>query len=333
MSVYSVTQGPDAFTCGFWSLFQGRDDVLGYGEGRVAWMPRNERVHAGIYTLHLHGWRNGIGVFPLRPDGTVRFCAIDLDEPDFDLARDFQLFLPGKTWIERSRSGNAHVWAFFTDDCPGWVARGILRHATESMGRKNVEVFPKQDMLLEGMAGNYINLPYHGFERPILAQKDDGSFIDIGVGSVIPAELSVWDFCAQALEQRNEPEAWLRRAQALGIEPPERRQHDGDFGTQPFLHDCAKHIYENRDTNPLRPGTRSAVLFHVAVQFLNYEGFDADEARHFVDEINAAAEEPLPKSEVDRVFRNAASGRYTFAGCDDPLMADYVHPNCPFVHG
>lgn len=304
----------------FANLFAGRTDVLGHGHGEVT----REQVLVGTYAPHLEGEGSGIGIFPLRDDGTVRFAAIDLDEPNFELARDFQMFLPGTTWIERSRSGNAHVWAFFSSACPAWVARGLMKNATESLGRKDVEIFPKQDTLAEGMVGNYINLPYHGDDRPMMDFAERGEHGNYA----IPLD----DFISAAQVSRINPDAWQRRAEALGIVPPEKREvSDTEFGSQPFLHDCAAYIYKNREDNPIQPGGRAAVLFHVAVQFLNYDGFETEEVRGFIDEINDAMPAPLDKREVDRIFRNAASGRYRYTGCDDPLMLEYVHPECPFA--
>jgi hypothetical protein len=152
-------------------LFSGRKDA--YGTGRGQWIKREPTPD--VYAEHLRGEGPGLGIAPLLDDGTVWFAAIDLDEPDFDAAREMQEFLSfGATWVERSRSGNAHVWAFFEHPIQAWIARGILREATAAIGKPAVEVFPKQDKLREGMVGNYINLPYHGDDRPILCCVTSG---------------------------------------------------------------------------------------------------------------------------------------------------------------
>ena len=148
----------------FMVLFSGLDRAHGLGVGRIEKTPPTP----DLYKWHLNGGGSGLGIFPLRDDGTVLFAAIDLDEPDFELARTLQSLLPGVSWLERSRSGNAHVWVFFEAPVEAWVARGILSFALEAVGRNDVEVFPKQDRLMEGMVGNYINLPLHGEARPIL---------------------------------------------------------------------------------------------------------------------------------------------------------------------
>ena len=153
-------------------LFSGRTIAYGLGRGGVVRLAPDADpaiLWPALYGAHLDGVEP-IGVFPIREDNTVLFAAIDLDEPDFELASAFQSLLPGRTWLERSRSGNAHVWVFFDRSCEAWVARGVLKSATEALGRPDVEIFPKQDRLplaLEGddpPVGNYINLPYFGVE-------------------------------------------------------------------------------------------------------------------------------------------------------------------------
>src|SRR5688500_10465249 len=90
---------------GFSQLFRGNIEAYGVSEGGV----RHERLTLSHYRRHLAGGQ-GIGIFPMRPGDVVRFAAIDLDRPDFELAALMQELIPGTSWVERSRSGNAHVW-------------------------------------------------------------------------------------------------------------------------------------------------------------------------------------------------------------------------------
>jgi hypothetical protein len=310
----------------FANLFSGRTDAYGLGRGGVV----RDELTVHHYASHLRGEDSGIGIFPLRDDGTVSFAAIDLDEPDFELARLLQEMLPGTTWLERSRSGNAHVWAFFTEPVPGWVPRGIMRRALEAVGRPDVEVFPKQDRLRAGMVGNYINLPLHGDSRPLLTTFEGrptgpGELIEWRTEASDPALL-----LPNIYEERNDPADWTRRAETQGILPPEHRTTSSEFGEQPVLHVCAEYIIEGAKNGerPIMPGHRHQVLFHLACQLYNYVGFDQEEASQLVREVNAESPEPLNASELDRILRNAWAGQYTFTGCDDPVMAPYIHPDC-----
>jgi hypothetical protein len=181
-----------------------------------------------------------MGIFPMLDDNTVWFGAVDLDEPNFELARQMQTLIPGASWLERSRSGNAHVWVFFEQPAPAWAVRAVLRGATQAVGRPDVEVFPKQDRLREGMVGNYINLPLFGDERPIL---------ESGPGD--PEKWWEWEkrtVLEMMYDKRQDPAAWERRARALGAVPPSEREATAEWGTQANLHRCADYIMRHRTT-------------------------------------------------------------------------------------
>ncbi len=296
---------------GFMELHDGRTDAFGTGAG--GWLHRPPR--RSDFEAHLRGEGAGIGIAPLLDDGTCRFAAIDLDEPDFDKAADMAELLPGMSWIEVSRSGNAHVWAFFTVPIEAWIPRGIMREATAAVGRRTIEVFPKQDHLQPGMVGNYINLSYHGTDRPVLDVTD------------------VDDFVERALAARSEPAEWRKRARWLNIASPKAREVNGDrsFGEQPTLHRCADWIIANRDTNPIVAGHRSVVYFSVAKMILNTEGWTEDEALDVIRSLDEASPDRAPDSELRRIVANAARGRFTSTGCDDALVLPYADPDCPIA--
>lgn len=321
------TQADAERVADFSALFKGREDVIGHAKGHDGPISDKRAVTLDDYAGHLNGQGAGIGIYPMLDDDTCWFGAIDLDEPDFELARLMQRLIPNASWIERSKSGNAHVWVFFESPAPAWAVRAILRGATESVGRKDVEVFPKQDKLREGMIGNFINLPYHGSERPILAVEDgpDASYPEIEYGLVA--------FLNRAHDELQDPEAWVRRARSMGVKPPEDRETGTEFGEQAVVHMCAAHILRNKEENPIQPGHRAVVLFNVSRQLLNWRDASIEEARRWVHELNAAGTVPAPEREVDRQFDNALDGRWTGTGCDDPLMAPYVHPDCPIARG
>lgn len=303
----------------FMELFSGLPRAHGLGVGRIEKTPPT----VDLFKWHLSGGGSGLGIFPLRDDGTVLFAAIDLDEPNFDLAVTLQSLIPGRSWIERSRSGNAHIWVFFEEPCDAWVARGVLKFALEAVGRTDVEVFPKQDRLMEGMVGNYINLPWHGNTRPILLDP---------TADIPQAWPSRSEWIGLAHRERNDPEEWKARALSLGLKPPEERAAHRAQGELGFLHDCAAHIIANRDTNPVTEGHRSVVYFNLAKQLLNYKEMSEEEALDYLLQVNASALPPAPEREVERIFNNARKGGFTGTGCDDPLMAPYVLPTCPIAH-
>lgn len=297
----------------FIDLFTGRTDAFGSGAGRVHRAPLT-RAH---YEWHLSGGLDGgLGVFPLTDNGMVRFAAIDLDRPDFDGIKAVRELLPEPLWIEKSRSGNYHLWAFFDQPIEAWIVRGLMLAAIDAAGLGIVEVFPKQASLVPGMVGNYINLPLHGDERPFVT----------GEGNAIPRGVAI----DAAFASRADADAWRRRASWLGITDPSLAEPAGD-GTTTVLHPCAAKIIAERDTNPIRSGHRNVVMFNLAKQLIAYRDFGDDEALSYLHLVNASAEPPLPHTVIETIFKNAKRGGYRSTGCDDPLMAPYVDPDCPIL--
>jgi superfamily II DNA or RNA helicase len=113
-----------------------------------------------------------IGVYPLLPDETCWFLAVDFDKKSWmaDAAafaftcRRFQV----PVTVERSRSGNgAHVWLFFNHPVLAANARqlgcALLTRTMESRHEIGLDsydrLFPSQDTLPKGGFGNLIALP------------------------------------------------------------------------------------------------------------------------------------------------------------------------------
>ncbi len=303
----------------FAALFDGLDSAFGTGKGR--WIKRPPRPEDWID--HLQGRGPGIGIAPLRPDNTVTFAAIDLDSPDFDAARDMQDILPGTSWVERSRSGNAHVWVFFREPIEAWVPMGVMRSILTDLDMPQVEVFPKNHDFARVKLGNYINLPYHGSERPIL-----GSSLDVE-GTQMP---TIDQFIEEAWECRNDPAKWHQRAKFLLITPPEQRGERTEFGTQKTLHICAEHVLSG-DAGIIPYGHQNLTMFMLAKCLTNCEQYDSDEALEIMCNVNDDLFDPgLAHSEVRRIHANAERGQYTSTGCDDPVVIPFTHPDCRIAH-
>jgi superfamily II DNA or RNA helicase len=122
--------------------------------------------------------RDVIGTYPMLPDETTKFLAIDFDENNFknDITAVSKVCddnnIPHS--IEISRSGNgAHLWVFFEEPIKTSVARklgsGILTKAMEQ--RHEIEfssydrMIPNQDTMPKGGFGNLIALPLQGRAR------------------------------------------------------------------------------------------------------------------------------------------------------------------------
>lgn len=186
----------------FRSLFRGREDVYalrweskgarsGYSPAcRREW----DRVYCGkpqikcaecghreflpltdqVIRDHLSG-RRTVGIYPLLPDETCWFLAVDFDKASWQ--EDADAFLRAcdemsvAAALERSRSGNgAHVWIFFGEPVPARLARNLgCVILTRTMERRHEigldsydRMFPNQDTMPKGGFGNLIALPLQG---------------------------------------------------------------------------------------------------------------------------------------------------------------------------
>ena len=135
---------------------------------------------------HLRG-KHVMGVYPMLPDETCWFLAVDFDKSTWEEdTRAFaetarRLGLP--VLVERSRSGNgAHVWFFFKEPVLAAIARKMGCHViTEAMaGRHELSMesydrlFPSQDTMPRGGFGNLIALPLQHGPR----QEGNSVFLD-----------------------------------------------------------------------------------------------------------------------------------------------------------
>ncbi len=120
---------------------------------------------------HLTG-KHTIGVYPLLPDDTCCFLAVDFDKTHW--REDALAFMQScsalnvPAALEISRSGNgAHVWIFFSMPVPARDARqlgaALISHTCEQTRQLSLEsydrFFPNQDTMPKGGFGNLIALP------------------------------------------------------------------------------------------------------------------------------------------------------------------------------
>jgi len=189
----------------FRSLFRGREDVYAIRwerNGKSGYSPAcvmdwraihsakpEERKKIGRKTRsllpltdgairdHLTG-KQTIGIYPLLPDETCYFLAVDFDKKSWTadvaaFAATCQLFgVP--VAIERSRSGNgAHAWMFFDRPVRAMDARklgcALLTRAMEKRHELGFDsydrLFPSQDTMPKGGFGNLIALPLQNLPR------------------------------------------------------------------------------------------------------------------------------------------------------------------------
>jgi len=184
----------------FRSLFRGREDVYpirwtgkqgksGYSPAcgnewtDVCWKPAVKcsacahqnflPVTDEVIARHLDAREDRtIGVYPLLPDETCWFLAMDFDKTHWqqDAAAVMEVCkacgIPAA--LERSRSGSGgHIWIFFTEPVQAAIARkmGFILLSRAMRRRHQIgldsfdRMFPNQDTMPKGGFGNLIALP------------------------------------------------------------------------------------------------------------------------------------------------------------------------------
>lgn len=194
---------PDDPVCRFAGLYRGRLDCLGTESG--GYLPR--RPTFGHFRGHLSG-RFGLGIYPLRDDGTVAWAAVDLDQDDLDRALLLRRLLHEAglpAILLRSRAKGFHITCFFR----GWVratdARRVLRACVLEAGLPpQTELYPRADVPPPGAKapGGYLRLPYLAARpepgHPPKVSPAPGHRLALEVPSLRPLSLSEFLNLAEA---------------------------------------------------------------------------------------------------------------------------------------
>ncbi len=97
----------------------------------------------------------------------------------YDYALSLQTILKVQSipsWIERTRSGGAHVWVFAETWCLASDMRKCLQAAEQLAEVPTDSPFPKSEWL-QGPAGNFVRLPYFGGrkrqDRQVILDEDE----------------------------------------------------------------------------------------------------------------------------------------------------------------
>lgn len=183
------------------------------------------------------------GIYPLLPDETCWFLAIDFDKSSWRedtaacLETSRHLNLPAA--LERSRSGSgAHLWFFFDEPIPAALARRLGSHVlTETMERRPQlgldsydRLFPNQDTMPQGGFGNLIALPLQK------APRDQGNSV------FLDDDLQPWAdqwACLARLRRlsREQVERTVREAErhgrVLGVRLPPQEDDENEPWTAP----------------------------------------------------------------------------------------------------
>jgi hypothetical protein len=146
----------------FKSIFRGRDDVYGFGEGLRVKQP----LTSGVILRHLEG-KHRLSIYPLLPDNTTFLAVADIDDLDLqamqaylDVARTYEV----PTYLEVSKSGGYHLWTFFTEPVPAPAAGELVKRILRDTDLPEaIKIFPRQpDLSSPENLAEYINVPLFG---------------------------------------------------------------------------------------------------------------------------------------------------------------------------
>lgn len=302
---------PEEVLTRFKRLFRGRENA----HGRYTPLDHDPWKDADTYKgpppeemwpNHLAGVHPFLGIVPLTLDNTCYFAAIDYDYDQVDhlklesKVREFNLPLV----VCRSKSGGAHLFLFLSEPVSAgtvidkmklWMkALGIEKNPPNDKGyERPTEVFPKSSRMKPSDQGNWINLPYFG--------GDESNRFAIHKGK----KLSLEQFLLHA-ENTRVSEAMLLATRDTVADP---------FADGP---PCLQTLHRDSGWSE---GFRNNSLYNIA---LMYKLSHPDSWQEMANEFQLKYfDPPLPKSEVELLFKSIGDrGTYVYK-CSDMPISDF----------
>ena len=259
-------------------------------------LTKTEPATEELWEKHLNG-EYGLGIFPLKDDGTCKWGAIDVDIYNLDfnkLEQDLsKIKLP--LIVCRTKSGGAHIYLFLKDFTDAKLVRTKLMEAAVTLGYSGVEIFPKQIRLAsEKDFGNWLNMPYFDYKQPTRHAIKDGKklsaeeFLNLAESSLINED-----------DLKN---IILEKDPALENGPP-------------CLQSLSKMGFPD--------GTRNQGLFNLGIYVRKRYGED-DLANH-LDEMNQKfMDPPLGHKEVAGIVKAVMKKNYSYR-CNDQPICDFCN--------
>ncbi len=253
-----------------------------------------EPYKAELWEKHLAG-EQGLGVVPIRDDGTVRWGAIDVDVYNLDHIelnkKILDLRLP--LILARSKSGGAHAFAFFKEDVSAQLVRDKLAEWANALGHPGVEIFPKQSNLSSTKdVGNWLNMPYSGGEKTLRYAFSKRS-----------AALTPRTFIEYAATMAM-TEAELKKAKPLS------------FGSEFWI--GAPVCLNTLSATGFEVGSRNKSLFNIGI-YLKLR-FPGDWGKRLGEYNQKYMKPPLEEKEASTIHRALTKKDYSYTCKDDPLV-------------
>lgn len=310
----------------FHQLFAGRDDVHGtytisnaskstkkgqkrLGKARTVSKP-GTKVTKALFQKHLDG-KQGLGIVPIRKDGTVSWFAIDVDDYStdgklhVDLAKKIvRLNLP--LVIFSTKSGGAHLFCFLTEPASASDVREHAEKYLKVLGLpSDTEIFPKQEAIQGSDMGSWINIPYMGGTRPCLGA--DGK-----------SEMTLEEFYEYAAEMEVHPSDLGFRARELE-QPVTSNEADEDWeGAPPCV------VTMLRDG--IEEGGRNNALTHIAVYLRR--AFPDDWALKLLDINDDSVHPKLHDSDVRLIAKSIDRRDFHYMCKQSPMVGICDKPKC-----
>ena len=249
-----------------------------------------EFVGDELYESHLRG-SAGLGIVPVRSDGTCSFAVIDVDKYDTSFSSILRaIYRYGIPLVPfRSKSGGLHLYLFLQTVVE---AKQVLKtmHLYRKLFQlsKSTEVFPKQFILKEGEIGSWINIPYFGAEHTkqyMLSQEGEPYDLESAIYAIKERAISV------------------ERLKGLADELP---LNDGP--------PCLQSIYTMGATSE-----RNQYLFSLARYYKATKGDDFEFA---LLEANNELTNPLPVPEIsDTIIKTHKKKSYSYKCQEEPICS------------
>lgn len=240
---------------------------------------------------HLEG-RMGLGLVPIRDDGTCFWGAIDIDNHGSDKDTDIRAVERRVAELEyplvacRSKSGGVHLYMFFNEPVRCDIVRQVLARWAKTLEVEGVDcIYPKQSRLAtsedgERALGNWINLPYFHADETKRFAVSNGKRLTL--------------------------DAFLTKAETTAI--------DANALSKAFADDLSQMppcLQARLKGGGFAPGERNEGTYQVAV-FCRKR--DPDTARDTAHDLSARfmIDDPLPFKERDKTIKSATSSKANY---------------------
>jgi len=312
-------------------LFVNRADTYAVQREDGQYIRVNDPLTQDILRRHLAG-EVTIGAYQIDPsDNTVRWLCFDVDPEHVKdpkkIALDLYNFcknaFSGKSvWLEASRHPELsyHVWVFFEPPIPAKVARFLGQQTLKQFPsvQKQVELFPKQDVVKKEEFGNLVKLPFGLHQKA----KMWSCFLD--PSTLNPMPINTFD-----VEPTSMVEKEIQRIMNVAGQKREAWFEREDLAKQPYRGKdpaCILGLFKGEEE-----GWRNEVGMRLSCYLLNFKGLKRERAWKRVLEWNRNNKPPLDEAELRSVFDSALKGEYVF-GCEDELLQKFcTHEGCPLA--